>query len=879
MKPPQSNTRSVYDADTKVDMILAALTKHRRDDLIAMANIDRPIPCDAVSKKHLLEMLNVAAGTIGNWRITQDPQRITQDPQAGLMLMIAHVAGFAPSIDVIDGLAQKYNIDKRVSPYPRKVFDMMRAWDDQSPQRACWLAFCGDADQIKSDQHILNTLGNPPELVSKIRGTSSSDFRLIYKKHFDTMIPRLPERCYNLTATPFLRSRRSGKVYLFNGAVIQKIEPATTPSKSVGVIKTPIRPELEGFSSKLPKVGASALEKSQKLELYGGGPRALTINMSRVEHVIAGHSFKRALTETLFQRICSGNEKFQGITVRSSRGEGLSFLLAELAVELSNIARLPTYWVIGDAQKSDVTCNGLSPKTVEEFLDAYFEAGQQDRLIVIVDDASLLDPLGRQNLLRFMARAEEKVQAHPVGSVTFVIGVFGDFPSPVDGDPFNLTLTESDERQCFAKMLEDGPKILSNSLSDFSSIVVSQPEYRTYGNDTQAYIDYLLTYGRRTKLADGSWLARTSDLSSDEREILSDVATCGVIGLSMQENVAIRRFDGKLTKDVHSVEDIEALCRIVTAVTDDWRGVGLASPRRAKSILRRMNSASFSEMQTRFSAISAHGLQCAAAGGPGTDDSLDFVRHIFQRLMKPELYPLEQKTEIAVETWLHCRPMIAQQSSSWSSLEQARWAGSLSACLPYGQNWSNDQHIQLFKDVADQASSFANKATDALTGDSTVGPEIAVSLMKAARRLKLFDASSDQVKHLCNTLAEWLHLGSLRRLLELQLDQETANKEYRANEVTLAAFKFLDVVSGDGRGKDHRRKMFGWFKAIESDFERRSISFDAGTWHQRSVYVVGDRDLQLSYLSNALEKAEYNYRTQGTWKPRIEKSLAKALRG
>jgi hypothetical protein len=133
------------------------------------------------------------------------------------------------------------------------------------------------------------------------------------------LTPRLPDRCYNQSDTPFLRSKRSGKVYIYEGTLPKKPEPTTISNKSTAVNKekpaTTGHP-LDGFSSKLPKVGASNLERMQKLELYGGGSQALTTNMSKVEHVIAGHTFTRSLAETLLEKVCSSNEKFQGITVR-----------------------------------------------------------------------------------------------------------------------------------------------------------------------------------------------------------------------------------------------------------------------------------------------------------------------------------------------------------------------------------------------------------------------------------------------------------------------------------------------------------------------------------------------------------------------------------
>lgn len=552
------------------------------------------------------------------------------------------------------------------------------------------------------------------------------------------------------------------------------------------------------FSTDLPTIGVSECEVHEKFTLFGGRPIDLSIEFTAIDYAVAKHSFDRDLVATLCETIRAPGARIRSFTISSRPGAGLSLALAQLVRDLSLDAVIKLFWVIDDP---DRTSRVLFPRLSKEMADSFYShisacSPRVEHAVIILDDVSKAPSRTIHNLIAFRERCKHLANERVGPRVTFIFGYFGDTHPCSEDDTFALKLTINDRERCYQQMTSVEPRILLWT-GGLDAILRAYPESRWYENDAQAFIDFLLQHGQPTREANKHWLARTEGLDGADLAIFTTTAVAQLIDLPIEEAVVKRLFSSPAREPLQDVEQVVRKVRGLALIQQDWKGLGLSCARRARSILERTNTLRFDFLCKTFSEFVRESLEHFQADGHGAHRTLEFARHIFQRLSKEPLYHFNDDKRIAQYLCrIHLDALIAA-SDRWNGFERARWAGTLSAVVAPVKG-AEPMDSTYFSKAICVICGLCEDAFSEYSGDaSSPPPDAALSLYRASRLLlSLPTPHTSRIQKFCFGLQYGISTKDFWNILDQLLVSDVNDPPYRANALFHARSKFEDSVQG-----------------------------------------------------------------------------------
>jgi hypothetical protein len=636
----------------------------------------------------------------------------------------------------------------------------------------------------------------------------------------------------------------------------------------------------------MPPAGLSEREVAAKAQLYGG---KATLRLTPLDYVGLGHTFQREKVGHLATRIAASDRPCSSFTLKARRGAGLSIALAQLVRSFDMDPRVRVFSVIGNRSRTLHLLEALSrwQSKARALADwAQEQAGEVDRILLVIDDVWGDAPIGEVYLIHFRNLCSELFTRNNGPKLSFVFGSFGAAKGLDEDGPVPLKLTDLDRAACYAKMAEAEPTIIRGYAG-------GMPEARQIGDDAQALIDFHLQHGRPHRATVEHWLARLDDLTDVQVTMLAAIAAAELLDLAVPESVAVRLCTARGIAGRADVEEIVAANDRLTILDEGGPAVGLSCPWRAKSILQRSERLTHEFLLPTFQEMIEAALAIYESGRDDARQCLDFARHVFQRLGKREYYPLKDKEQMGREVLGRFLDRLATLSGQWTVEERAKWAGTIApwADRPRPRRAEEPGERAFRLHCAEFVGRLTEKCLNAIkSGEARLSPGIAVSLLRASRLLlssQLYpkragdrDPSLILAEHLDFRLSK---VGILE-LVEIQLDVDSDDRGYRVNELLTAYGRFraqwVATTGGDAvappRGlSDYMSWIMG--RAIKM-LNRQQLTFDAGTYIERARFEFlpefgPDRDRALRerhrYLNRAEECVRRNPVGQATWEARV----------
>lgn len=871
-----------FGAKVKLAIHAALSCQSMAPRLLDLCNRWRRYPVPEPLQQTVGQAIGLSQGTINNWMIGKGR------PYPGQVLDFVAILGMAPDPATLEKLELGYQTaTMQLSVYPKETYRILDRWNDRSSALRCWAAFAGSAYQLTQWQHPSptnkspNTRGADAEVFSKVFRESLGSLtpQLLDVVHWDRHLPsraqfRVPRGFYDdLTGT---------------AASLRDVnaEVRAVPMTFGGDSSEPEPGSLEWmdpqnadrlFDVQLPSVGLSRFEIEEKATLYGGRS-GLDGRFSQIEHVVAGHTFDRENVRTLLREIRASTSSCSSFALTALPGSGLSLALAQVVHDLAADPTLKTMWVIGEAERTKRAISFLSDQLAEELVTYVRKLRGVERVVIVLDDVSLSPDDHVLRLIRFRQRCKTALQTWPAPKFTFVFGSFGAARTCSEDGNIPLDLTTADQVACYEKMARHEPTIIGGRPGGLAEIIKARPEARWYKDDAQALIDFLLEHGRPKAEAIEYWLARTDSADIVESEIVGLAAVAQLIGLSIPEGVATTLFANLRVPRFHDAEEIVRQCKGTAVIEDDWRGVGLSCPRRAKSILERTGRFSADNLLHAFSRFVEVSLSRYEDGKPGSDDALDFAGHIFQRLSKSKLFVFSDKIRIVEHLVDNFIPHLTRISADWSLAQRTRWAGTLSGILTSNPN---DAAKLRCAEFVLELCKFALSEIEA----ALVTTDIAVSILRAGRRLLSSKLLPIKAEDFVERLLQTFDKSVIKGILEAHFEQRNGNHiAYRANELIHVYCSICRDIENVQRGRRPITYQFfemtNWLFDIERLFANYDAALDAGSWLQRAYYVrirngdsrVHDLNFRRQFIDRAYSCIEFHPQSQGTWTTEAHKA-------
>ena len=632
------------------------------------------------------------------------------------------------------------------------------------------------------------------------------------------------------------------------------------------------------FDTKLPTIGQSEKEALEKFTLFGGRPIDLSMQFNAVEYAVAKHPFDRDIIVGLLEAIRIQGSSARSFTIQSLPGAGLSLALSQLVCDLFADADLKIFWIIDDPDRTRKVLSQLTSDAADAFYSLISaRSPSTENILFVLDDVSKAPAKEIRNLITFRERCKYLANKQIKPRVTFVFGSFGAAPTCSEHEIFQLTLTQSDRTRCYKQMTAVSPHVLKGVEGGLDDILRSYPEGRWFENDAQAFIDFLLEHGGATAGAKKHWLARTDGLNNQDLVIFTTIAVSQLIGLHVEEAVAKRLFSSRAPVPIQDIEQIVYQVRGLALIQQEWKGLGLSCARRARSILERTGKFTFEFLNETYSEFVRVSLDHFSSDGHNRNCTLEFARHIFQRLSKNHLYRFEDKQSISRYLFSHHLDALRAASDQWNVYEKARWAGTLSAVLATapGNNLGQDMfRSEAFSFVCRLCEDALESVTD---HDNPPQLDILISLYRANRRLLVLarpDASS-RIRNASKGLQYAISTDDFCSILRKELASNVDDPSYRGNELVHVRARFEDRLQGS-KSRKFCESMSRLYSKVEKIFNDMNIALDAGNLLQRAQYVWIDTHASRKHQEqSAATKAEYLVQAtacvknepfkQGTW--------------
>lgn len=872
----------IREFETKIEGAFSTLrsAETQKRHVLALCNWLRRHPVSNLDQYAIADALGFTASNISNWRRTRRPQ-------PGRLLDLAVLLGMGPSEETLARIEFEQTGATASPPYPGDVYAMLDRWNDESPAWKCWVALAGSRKQLEALQKIEHS----PEIVptggsaDRDRGGSAQFFLRLYCQNIHNLVPRLlDEVLWERERPSRVLYRAERNIPLFLRSVHN---PAPVSTKIRGSDEPPQLPawldsqhDSRLFDSELPSIGQSRFEIEEKAALYGGRS-ALGGRFSPVEHVVAGHAFNREVVTTIYNRIEIATSSCTSFTLQARPGGGLSLALAQLVAFLAEREKMKVIWIVGDVERTKKAISSLTEKLAEEMVKYVNTIIDCENLVVVIDDISRVPSDQILRLIKFRQRCKILAQTYVRPRFTFVFGSFGAARTCSEDSDFVLELTHADQVKCYDKMASHKPAIISEQPGGFAALIKAHPEARWYADDAQALIDFLLEHGKPEAGAVDFWLARTDFSSAIEGDIVGVAAVSQLVGLSVPIGIARAVFTQHMLPQFHDAEELARHFKGIVVVDDGWQGIGLSSPRRARSILERLGCYSVDFLKDTYQILLNAALNHYDGGRPGGWKSLDFGRQLFQRLSKSELYVFADRIMIVNHLLELFIARLSNISSVWSLAEKAQWAGTLSGTLTRKSGRVDPVAPAqlacgtLVLDLSERALAEIGSATPVTTS-------IAVSLLRAGRRLVRSAILSGSAQPLSEKLLEIFDQTMVRNILESQLQSTETDRVYRANELVHAYCRLEEEARKYLNRQNRCFVMTPWLVEVSRLFADFDAALDAGNWLQRAHYIwihrapeqrrQRDLDFKKTFITKAAECIDFHPQAQGTWAPAVHRA-------
>lgn len=647
----------------------------------------------------------------------------------------------------------------------------------------------------------------------------------------------------------------------------------------------------------VPAADRVPASEAAKEKLYGGDP---DLPLSPLQMAVLGHSFDRDTIGKLIEEIEKPSGKCSSMTLRATHGTGLSLALSQLVRDLCCDQKILTLSVIGDPEKSREFLECLDHKEAQKFASwASGQSGTSSHLALVVDDASESSPEGLENLFGFMSECQGLFAAEQMPRLTFVLGWFGGGRALTPAI-FDLTLTGSDLISCYEKMTEGESPLISCHVNGAAGILRSTGIVRSIGNDAQSLIDFMLENGATSRPVNQHWLAKVDQKRERLNDPLTLTAAAQALNLAIPDQIACRLFLNADGIRSHSTKDVVATSPNLTLTHLPYPGVALSCPRRANSILARTVRMNAKRDHTEwldkdcierdFSTIVTAALASYEANEPDAEISLDFARHIFQRLGKSEFLPLIGETGkgvIADRVAACYRIWVTRLAGQWPTSEKIKWAATMSSFLKssshvseFDRVWQRDWAAFVTQICLDL---FQQSDFDELLRE----PDLALRVLKAIRRLyvtKHFEGASIT---LMNNVRLAIGPESLLSMIECQLRLPSDDSVFRANELLHQWCRFEETYDFASRNQSRCEEISTILSRAEAIFAGANALLDPGSLIEFSRYVWVDmrsienqrdtleKKLNLLYLAE--DSMDRDPRKFASWDAKIQKQKAVVL--
>lgn len=875
----------IRDISDKITCSVKLLKDTHPKELMELLNQNRreKVPKE-IGVKHFMECLARAPSMIHNWE--KKGVRIDR----GFLIAFTQFIGFGPNDKTLFNLSEQHSAEAFLVGSIELLENL--DWTTDEATKRCWLSFLGTPDHIR-ESGLFNSSQIEGLEDQKLRGLGCGDFEIEAKRVIEHTKPSLPKTAYfqrsalnsegqfydflEYRGTAFDgRKQLSYDIPCASGSRIETeatdtVDNATKPKKHPNDNDALGLQLLMGMENTLPTRRIDEATRLQKIKLYGGSLKTKNMGFDPVRHVVNEHSFARVDARKLEKSVCDQKPAFEAYMVRAQHGEGLSFLLAELVVNLKNKHGLDVNWVVGDRNKTkDVLSN------LQNYIDSDPQPENSDRsqhIVIVLDDLS--EELQSSEALNFQRWNEclEKMSFDQNQlKITLVLGVFGNFYELVPCKNIELRLRKQDLTSCFQKMCEIDTPILENKNEDIENILTKNPNSRSYGNDTQAFIDYLLEHGQRTQTTSENWIVNVDNISEEHKKITELTSVCGLLGLSLQENVALSFANSEMSEIVSELEEVALGCDVLCVVSGEWIGLSLTSPRRAASILQQYQSFGSDKIAEKLFAVLDTSLHCYEQREVRKDECLEFSRHIIQRLNKPELYKLPNQKAVATNVLERSIDQVEIASKQFELENAAKWAGSLSTTIP-NSRYSNVMTTPLQQRTAGLIISLIELVISKNENGAVPGPEVALSIFKSLRRLKRGNLFSNRCHDVFSSMVNWLNLEAFNKFGTTQQIMNSEQLSYRLNELFKAATE-LKVVF---KKSNELAQSYEWCEGFEQLAEKFGVKPDAGSLIEFSRLSSSEEE-RVKNLTRAEIAAKEDPLNQATWLPAIKKELRKGRR-
>lgn len=610
--------------------------------------------------------------------------------------------------------------------------------------------------------------------------------------------------------------------------------------------------------------------------------------LSIADFCVSEHTFDREDITGARLTMEETQKPVASFTVSSPPLAGLSMALMQLVREFSARPDTKVWWIVGDAQASEKALSLMSEKSAAAWFEELRAATPRIRRAVILIDDFWKVPNEEKKKFRLFARACKDAASGPDDRrLLFVLGSVGAASRWSWDGEFNLKLTKADKQRCYQKMAIDSPCVLGHVAGGLDVILGAHPLARWYEHDAPAFIDYLMENGRPTGRAKAQWLAQIQGLSSDERDIVTRTSVAQLIGLSVEEKIALSLFctpsGGKFTHVEHL-----ANIRHLQLVTSNWRGVGVGSARRARDILIRAALFEESFIKESLSQFLDAAIERMKLDGIAAAPAADFARHIFQRLLKDELYQFPNKLQIGKQLLFEHVVPLRTALAAQDSATHARWAGTLSP-IRWNDQDQTPSNLAAAVHVPNLLCDLCENVIEQLQQNpALLQPETLVGLYRACRRMaKTSPEATERAESVRVSLRACVTDDVFWRAFGMEFNRSDENAEYRCNELIHARLTFEDGFTPDDKFAFYQR-MTDLLAKAETELRSKNFGLDAANWLMRAKYVwrpfrnAAKLETALAKQADCLAQAKRcvtaNPETQGTWSKKVNDAIKAFLK-
>ena len=255
----------ILDLGQKLKGALEALfaSDQQNAAVLALCNKGRKLPVPKLQRRVISEALGFSH--LSNW-VSESAKGLLP----GAFLDLSAILGFAPTEAALKAFDESFTLAQRIPPFPKRVYQMLDAWCDDSAACLCWTAFVGTPSRLQE----LDLPFDPHR-----RGTKPDRFLEIYNENLEQLEPRLFLTVHTKVDPPPLAEYRLRKnPLLFHS--LEELKLAATPfPEALNVVP------INGTLTELPNTAlpASWLDRTTDLPLLDDGLPAVGDSEAEIE--------------------------------------------------------------------------------------------------------------------------------------------------------------------------------------------------------------------------------------------------------------------------------------------------------------------------------------------------------------------------------------------------------------------------------------------------------------------------------------------------------------------------------------------------------------------------------------------------------------------